>query len=151
MSRSGNYIVVSRMTQMLPDWCIKCGKPGTKALRQTYSWHPPALYLLLFLSPIVYAIFASPFLRKMTLKVTLCPQHASRRRTLLFLATVLLLGSIPLGIALGMKYGLIPAVLGFLAGLVLLIVGKTTLRAIKVTETDATYTGLGEGFLRQVK
>ncbi len=151
MLRSGSYLVVSRMTQTLPDWCIKCGEPGTKALRQTYSWHPPALYLLIFLSPCVYAIFASPFLRKMTMKVSLCPRHASRRRILLILATVLLLGSIPLSYVLWNPFGPIPGVLGILAGLVLLIVGKTTIRAIKVTETEVTYTGLGEGFLRQMK
>ena len=151
MSRRGNYLVLARSTQMLPNWCVKCGEPGTKTLRQTFSWHHPALYLLVFLTPIGYAILASPFVRKMTMKVALCPRHASRRLALLVLAALLLLGSIPLGIALGMRYGLIPAVLGTLAGLVLLIVGKASLRAVKFTETEATFTGLGEGFLRQVK
>ena len=151
MSRQGNYLVVSRSTQTLPNWCVKCGEPGTKTLRQTYSWHHPALYLLVFLTPIVYAILASPFLRKMTMKVALCPRHASRRLALLVGASLLLLGSIPLGIALGMKHGLIPAVIGILAGLVLLIVGKSSLRAVKFTETEVTFTGVGEGFLHQVK
>lgn len=151
MSRQGSWLVVSRSTQTLPDWCVSCGEPGGRWLRQTYSWHPPILFLLVFLTPIVYALFAAPFLRKMTMKVALCKRHATRRLTLLLTGALLLLGSIPMGYALGLKHGLIPAILAFLAGLVIVVAAKNAIRPIKFTETDVTFAGAGEGFLRQVK
>jgi hypothetical protein len=148
-SLGGKYLTISRMTSMLPNYCIKCGDAGAKKLRKTYSWHHPALYLFVFLSPIVYAIVAAPFSRKMALQISLCQRHAARRLVLLLAGSLLLLGAIPLGIALGGHAGVIAGTVGILGGLVVLVVASNTIRLIKVTDADATYTGLSEAFLER--
>jgi len=142
-------LTISRMTSMLPNHCIRCGEDGTKKLRKTYQWHHPALYLFVFLSPLVYAIVAAPFSKKMVLQISLCKRHAARRLLLLLAGTVLLLGAIPLGIALGGNAGVIAGTVGILGGLVVLVVASNTIRPIKMTDSDATYTGLSEAFLQR--
>ena len=149
LARNGRHLVVPRAMSMLPNYCIKCGDPGAKNLRKTYSWHHPGFFLLVFLSPIVYAILAAPFCKRMALQVSLCKAHATRRLILLLSGTLLLLGSIPLGIVLGGNLGIAVGTIGTIASFVVLIVGTNLIRPVKMNETEATYTGLGEPFLKR--
>jgi len=149
MSRSGNYLVISRSTLNLPNFCITCAEPGVKTVRKTYQWHHPLFFLLVFPIPILYAIIAAPFSKKMSLGISLCKRHAGRRLALQIVGTILLLGSIPLGVFVGGGAGLAIGVFGFLGAIVLLIVGANTIRPVKMTDSEATYTGLGESFLQR--
>jgi len=147
IARQGSYLVVSRATPTLPNYCVKCGEPGAKTLRKTYQWHHPAYFLLIFVCLLLYAIVGSFVSAKMPLTVSLCRRHAGRRVILLSLGVVLLLGAIPLGIVLGGGAGIATGALGFLAGLVVLVIATNTIRPIAMTDKEATYTGFGEGFL----
>jgi hypothetical protein len=148
--RRDNYLVVSRATATLPQFCVKCGEPATKVLRKTFFWHNPAYYLTIFLcSPLIYVLVTSFVSKKMPMGYFLCKAHAARRRNLLIAATLLLLGSIPLGVAFREGLGIPIASVGFLAGLVVMVLATNTLRPVKMTDTEATYTGVGELFLRK--
>src|SRR5205085_10357785 len=49
MARCGNMLVTPRQAR-LPAACIKCGAiSDLRYLRRRYSWHPRALYILLFI------------------------------------------------------------------------------------------------------
>jgi hypothetical protein len=151
LSRRGSYLVVSRATPMLPNFCVKCGEPGSKTLRKTFLWHNPTYYLLILLcSPLIYAIVAQIVGRKMPLGISLCKRHASRRFFLILLGSILLLGSIPIGIFLGANPGITIGIVGTLAGLVVLVVATNTIRPIKMTDSEATFAGVGEAFLSRV-
>jgi len=145
----GKSLTISRMTSMLPNYCIKCGEPGEKKLRKTYQWHHPLVYLAVFLSPLVYVLVAAQLSKKMVLQVSLCKRHAGRRLLLLLSGALLLLGAIPLGYALGGTAGVTIGIVGTLVGLIVLVVGSNTIRPIQMTDSDATYTGLSEAFLQR--
>ncbi len=55
--REGNVLVM-RKECTLPDDCIKCGQPSVVRITRTLSWHTPALYLLIFVGILIYALVA---------------------------------------------------------------------------------------------
>ena len=148
--RRGSCFGVSRATTALPNHCIKCGETGIKTLQKTYQWHNPFYYLLLLLCLWAYAFAIYFVARRMVLKISLCRRHANRRLTLLIVGTILLLGSIPLGYFLGRDPGVLVGIFGFLAGLIVLVIGTNTIRPVGMTDLEATYAGAGEGFLRRL-
>ena len=95
----GNRLVVPR-NSVLPGLCVQCGNSPTEPwLRKTFSWHNPLLYVLLF-SPIIYVIVALIVQQRLKLSVPLCVAHKSIRKKRLWLAAILLLGCIPIPVAL---------------------------------------------------
>jgi hypothetical protein len=120
-----------------------------KTIRKTYQWHHPLFFLLIFPIPILYAIIAAPFSKKMPLGISFCRRHARRQLAMQVVGTILLLGSIPLGVMAGGNTGLAIGTFGFLGAIVVLILAANTIRPVKMTDSEATYTGLGEPFLQK--
>ena len=66
----------------LPARCIKCGASAPLAAKpRKFYWHSPALYLLILLSILIYALVAVIVRKKVEVTLGLCAEHA-RRRTL---------------------------------------------------------------------
>jgi hypothetical protein len=78
--REGDVLVAPREGAILPARCVRCNEPAGRRLMRRLYWHPPALYLLIFISLCVYLIPALVFRKKAVLEVGLCERHFRRRR-----------------------------------------------------------------------
>jgi len=106
----------------LPDKCIKCNAPanGLRLKRDLY-WHPSAIYLLIILSILIYAIVAIIVRKRAKIEIGLCPTHARKRKICIALAWFSWLGMLGLFIAAaGLGSGALAAVgcLMFIAAIV---------------------------------
>jgi hypothetical protein len=73
----------------LPDRCVKCNQPAdepTKA-RKVY-WHHPAVYLLVLINVLLYAIVGVIVRRRAVVAPGLCAEHKKRRRMAILLGWV---------------------------------------------------------------
>lgn len=95
--REGPVLIV-RKQAALPDRCVKCNADtanvaGSRRLTQKLAWHHPALFLLIPLGLLVYAIVAIIVQQKATVELSLCALHnRARRRAILLTWLVMLLG-----------------------------------------------------------
>jgi hypothetical protein len=77
--RDGKVLVMLADTP-LPHRCIKCNAPAvTPVKKRKVYWHHPALYLLLLVNVIIYAVVALIVRRTATVAPGLCPEHRKRR------------------------------------------------------------------------
>lgn len=98
--RDGKQLVVRDQCK-LPARCIKCGASAPLAAKpRKFYWHSPALYLLILLSILIYAIAALIVRKKVEVTLGLCAEHSQRR-----------------------KLGVAACVAGVVGGLVLLFAG----------------------------
>lgn len=152
----GKRLVLHREAR-LPDRCLRCNAPATVRLRKALYWHRPALYLLILLHLLIYAIVALIVRKKLESEWPLCDRHAGRRRWGIALAWFGFLGlflfpllSIQAGRALGpSETWTVVAVLSVPLALVLLFVGlflQTIVRPTKIDETHG-YFVVGKPFL----
>jgi hypothetical protein len=77
--RDGNILVIRKGTA-LPQRCLRCGLPGSDRLDHLYYWHSQALYLLVILNLLIYAIVAMSLRKKALVRLNLCDRHAKLRR-----------------------------------------------------------------------
>ena len=163
IARDGKKLIVPNATlnQMvtLPSPCVKCGAPADgDPVIKTFSWHHPALYLLILLGillgAIIYALVASSVRKKIFLSVPLCAKHTKRRKLAFTLAWALPL--IGLAAAFILSYfgmdisrGVAMVALFVIAGVA--IWGRATdpIRPRYIDEYRATFTGVCEEYLRQ--
>ncbi|HKV39507.1 MAG TPA: hypothetical protein VJX67_09865 [Blastocatellia bacterium] len=148
--REGKYLVVHE-TADLPDRCIKCNAPanGTR-LTKKFSWHHPALALLVLVCVPAYLIAA--FVTRQTAVVSLgfCDVHFQRRRMAGIITFIMVVGSI-VAILTGLATdsdGL--AGLGFLALVASIVPGIVFRRYTAVTKIDNKYvwmTGINKEYL----
>jgi hypothetical protein len=78
--RSRKLLVVSHGAQ-LPDRCVKCNTPahGQRLVRKLY-WHSPALYLLILVNLLIYALVAIFVRKKARVEIGICDAHLRQRR-----------------------------------------------------------------------
>ena len=89
--RDGNKLVTT-VQASLPRHCVKCGAPADGAYGpRTFYWYHPAIFLLLLVNLLVFAIVALIIRKKATLEVGLCAAHRSRRAKAITAAWVLVL------------------------------------------------------------
>ena len=94
--REGSVLVMHK-TAELPDRCVKCNAPAHgRRLTRNLSWHPPAWYLLILVSLLIYIIAALVVRHTAKIKIGLCAKHASQRRKRIAVGWLLGLGSIAL-------------------------------------------------------
>jgi hypothetical protein len=101
---TGSILVVPR-DSTLPARCVACGNIPTEPwVKITFSWHHPGYYCFL-VSPIIYVVVALIVRRRIKLSVPLCKAHKSIRTKRLWIATILLVGCIPLPTIFGVYVG----------------------------------------------
>lgn len=154
-------VPVAPLNQMvtLPPPCVKCGSPANdEPVIKTFSWHHPALYLLILLGilpgAIIYALVASSVRKKIYLSVPLCPRHIKRRKLALTLAWVLPVVGLAdafilprLGMELGRACGI--AVWFVIAGAVIWGIVTDPIRPRYIDQYRSEFTGLCEAYLQQ--
>ena len=96
--RNQKVLVMIPDTQ-LPPRCVKCNAPAEEPtkIRKVY-WHHPAIYLVILINLVIYAIVAAIVRRRALVAAGLCVAHKKRRRLAIltawtsFIAGVGLLG-----------------------------------------------------------
>ncbi|UUZ55524.1 hypothetical protein LP419_07640 [Massilia sp. H-1] len=77
--RAGTALVVP-FGVAVPERCVRCNAPTELGKENSYSWHHPAWYLTILLSPLVYIIVGLIAGKRASVAVGLCELHRTRRR-----------------------------------------------------------------------
>jgi hypothetical protein len=139
----------------LPPVCVRCGAASSgKPLKKTFSWHNPAIYLVLLISPLIYVIVAVIVRKSMKVNVPLCVEHAKRRSIAVTLAWALpLIGFVDLFVLPQFKVDVGITVLIFtaflLAGIVIWAVVGSPIRPKLINNARGEFSGFCEVFLQQ--
>lgn len=120
----------------LPNRCVKCNAPTPERLKRKLQWHHPALYLLVLVSILVYAIVAMVVRKTATVNLGLCEEHRESRK-LSIIITVLLAFVAVLSCIAGLQFD-IPLLVLASFGLVLAaaIYGTLSIRVVAPTKID---------------
>lgn len=78
--REGDLLVIPARGAALPHRCVVCNAAGQRHLRRKLYWHPQGYYALLFIGALFYVIAALIVRKSAEFELTLCDQHAARRR-----------------------------------------------------------------------
>jgi hypothetical protein len=79
--RDGKTLIMLK-TAGLPDYCIKCGVAANGShLTRKLSWHHPALYLLIVVGLLIYAIVALIVRKSAKIDISMCQDHIRKHRT----------------------------------------------------------------------
>ncbi|MBL8851722.1 MAG: hypothetical protein JNG89_18720, partial [Planctomycetaceae bacterium] len=120
--RQGKLLVV-RKGAALPPRCIKSNQPAEVTLKRTLYWHHPAIYLVILVNLLVYAVVAISVRKKAVLDVRLSQAWASRRRWGIATGWLISLGGVALFfVAAALDENIMPFVI--IAGIIcMLIIG----------------------------
>ena len=155
-------LIVSSPQIDLPHRCVYCNEPEAKRITMKYSWHHPALYLLILTGVLIYAIVALVVQKKGVANMSLCSLHVakrSRKILVLWLITVCLLSLIVIGPVLenvkitprdSMIFFILIGIFGGLIGLVAASQGGRALKAKFIDDRMMKLGGAGEPFLRSL-
>jgi hypothetical protein len=151
--RDGN-VLVTLVDAEMPHRCIKCNEPADEPTkkRKVY-WHHWALYLLILINALIYAIVALVVRKKALVSAGLCTQHKKRHRNALIFGWTGTLAGIVLmshGLGTGGSAGGTETLVGILLVLVSIIAGMIFARVVYAKKIDKTYVrlkGCGTDFL----
>jgi hypothetical protein len=140
--RDGSTLVMYKQAQ-LPDRCVKCNEHvGGERLKRKLYWHHPALFLILLVAVLIYAIVAMIVRKEATIYVGICERHRARRRNAIIIGwSLVVLSIISFVVAISNNepvYALVGAVL-FLIGV---IYGTLVARVVRATKMDDHYVWL---------
>ena len=142
---------------VLPARCVKCSNhPSDPWIQFTFSWHHPALYVLV-ISPIIYIIVAAILRKRVRLAVPLCEAHRASRKAKLWLAAICLLGCIPVPVAIAnvvnsdslVGPAILLGVLMFLIGTILVVLASP-LKVTYIGPESAEFSGATSSFLAEM-
>jgi hypothetical protein len=77
--RTKKQLVMAKQA-VLPYRCVKCNARADTLLKRKLRWHHPAIYLLIIVGFLFYAILALVLSKNATINVGLCAAHASARK-----------------------------------------------------------------------
>jgi hypothetical protein len=147
-----NSVLVMTKEALLPSRCIKCNAPAGEQLKRKLTWHHPALYLLILVSVLIYAVVALVVRKTAIVTVPLCEEHSSARRQNIWLTWLLVFLSVAsFVLAAMMEEGMLAfggAVFLFAAA----IYGGITLRIVAPTKIDDYFVwlkGVNQNYLQQ--
>lgn len=148
--RNGALLITSREVT-LPPRCVKCNAPVDGPLkRKRYYWHHPAIFALVLLNLLLYAIVALIVRRRADVTFGLCQVHRGKRNR------AIVAGLLGICLSIGLMMGAIAqrlpilALVGILGIVASIVVSATLARALLPTRIDkvsAQFKGCGEGFL----
>jgi hypothetical protein len=140
----GKTLILTRDAS-LPLRCVKCNAFTQERLKRKYSWHHPAIYVLLLVAWLVYLIVAMFVRKNATIELGLCEEHQARRRYgIMGTIALLLLGLAGFVVAIMAEDGT-PALIGLLLLIAALFVGLIVARVGYPTRIDDRYVWL-KGF-----
>jgi hypothetical protein len=146
--------MVTRSDTPMPDRCVRCNAPAKGfRLKRQLSWHPPAYYLLILISILIYVIVAMCIRKKGTLYIGLCENHRVQRSR--FILASWLAGLIGLGLlfaAAGYESGAL-AFTGIVLVLAAIVVGAVKAPVISTAKIDNDFVwvkGVNEAFLAEL-
>lgn len=153
--RDGEVLVVPD-GGVFPDACVICNEPVEVKKEQTFYWHHPALYLLVPLGLLVYAVVALVVRKKATVEYGLCHEHRARRNRNIAIAWLGVALGIVVPIAVAASHYVTPPwlpnpwIIGIclvLASAIWGVVAATVLRPVGIDPNVARFKGAGERFL----
>ncbi|HEY8411800.1 MAG TPA: hypothetical protein VIK76_10370 [Pyrinomonadaceae bacterium] len=129
-------VLVMTKEALLPNRCVKCNAPAEEQLKRKLTWHHPALYLLILVSVLIYAVVALVVRKTAIVTVGLCDEHSSARRQNIWITCLLVFLSIAsFVLAAVMEEGML-AFGGAVFLLAAAIYGGVTLRVVTPTKID---------------
>jgi hypothetical protein len=135
-------LLVMTKDASLPNRCVKCNAPTADRLKRKLQWHHPALYLLIVISILVYAIVAMVVRKTATVNLGLCQEHRESRKLSIvitvLLAVVAMLSSIA---AVQFEMPLL-GLLAFVLVIAAAVYGTITIRVVAPTKIDEHFVWL---------
>jgi uncharacterized membrane protein len=149
--REGKWIVMP-LDAELPHRCVKCNAaPDEPTKRRTVYWHHPAVYLVLLINLIIYAIVAAVVRKQVKISPALCSAHKAKRRNAILLAWGGVAAAILLPIAFGSEeyagVWLLFCIVLFLVSCISGIVRSRILYGKRIDADEAKLGGAGPEFL----
>lgn len=139
--RSKSVLVMTKQA-LLPDRCVKCNAPTGERLKRKLNWHHPALYLLIFISILVYAIIALVLRKSATVNLGLCEDHLSARRQSIAITWLLGLLAVVSFVVASLAEDLTFAVVGCVLLLACAIYGIIKIRVVVPSKIDEHFVWL---------
>lgn len=144
----------------LPNVCMRCGDDATTTRKQTFSWYPPWVNILILAGLLPWALVAMILTKKMRVEAPLCDRHAGHWFRFKLFAWVGLLGMVAVffaGVVMAANDGprasdlsagvMIAGGVGFFVVLIAAAVWQMTLiRAAEVTDDDICLKGVSQEF-----
>jgi hypothetical protein len=153
--RDGKLLVMHRNAE-LPGRCVKSNQPAEGWLRRKLTWHNPLLYLLIFISLLVYIIVALIVQKKADIRIGLTQARLSRRRISIAVGWLSFLGGIGICIAggvIGEDLFLIFLILGLVTsfgGAIYGLMASRMVSATKITDEYVWLQGIHPDYLDQL-
>lgn len=157
------YRLVVRSGAVLPEACIKCGRPPTGAkLRKTFYWQPTGLFRLLpFPFSLIALLVGLLSRRKITVEIPICAIHRRKRKIALFLTGIFGgAGLVLIGFGLNWAVGTNDSAADnapwiIMTGIAILLIGALCfvfagrlLSPKQIDSETATFSGAGARFLQ---
>ncbi len=140
--RESNKLVMGK-DATLPDRCVKCDAPAHGIrLRRRLSWHHPALYLLIFVTLLLYIVVALIVRQTANIEIGLCEEHQAKRRRNIAITWFLIVVGLLGGIFAMVMEDATPAVIGLLLFLAGVIYGIITIRVVAPAKIDKRFVWL---------
>lgn len=153
IARSKKSLVMGRKAT-LPDRCVKCNGPANaNRLRRDLYWHNPALYLLILISILVYAIVAIAVRKQARIAVPLCDTHLAKRKKAILITWLIVVAAIVLLFAgISTEIGPIMALAGllFLGGIIYGAIATQTVTARKIDKEYVWLNGVCKEYLAEL-
>lgn len=139
--REDKTLVVSK-DAVLPDRCVKCNAVTTSRLKRKLSWHHPAIYLIILVAVLIYAIVAMVLRKKATIEVGLCEEHKAQRRTFIWISLLVALGGLGGFVLAIIAEDGTPAFIGLLLLVAAIIFGARSTRVVYAQKIDDRFVWL---------
>jgi hypothetical protein len=91
--RDANKLVMHRRAHV-SDKCLKSNVPVKRTLKRTLSWHHPAIFVAVLVSPLIYIILALVLRKMATIHIGLSDEWFAKRRTIMLIGWTLSLAGI---------------------------------------------------------
>jgi hypothetical protein len=151
--RSRKHLVAG-LNATLPERCVKCNIATTgQRLKRKLYWHHPAVYLVLIINILVYAIVAGFVRKSAILLVGLCPEHRRQRKLAILTSWILVVlgvGALVAGISYEQPYGIFGGIALFIAGAIYGTTRGRVISARKIDKEHAWVNGVCREYLEEL-
>lgn len=159
--REGNLLVM-RKEATLPDRCVKSNEPTTRSLKRNLTWHHPAIYFVVLVNLIIYAIVALIVQKRAKIAVGLSDKWFTRRRraiiigwttavlaSILFCSGTVMLSGVRPDNGLGGLALAVATVLG-LGGIIYGVVRSRIVTPARITDTHIWLKGVHPDYMAEL-